>query len=332
MSHHAPVIIYHYPCPDGAFGALAAHLHFSTLGITPRFIPLTVFEPISKRIERVLPTISADNDVYLIDFSGGDAFMLALCAAARTVTLIDHHKTAAEDLAALEARGARPSNFHSHVDMSRSGATLAYSFFDLGAGDKWCGGDGARKAGVEHLFALIEDHDLWRHALPTSASFAAGFAERSLELDVNKNAALWETLLSLDATAVAAAGDVAIARDAAIIATEVGGAYPITLPAPAEDAAPLRCLALITAHPDLRSTMGNALAEASRAAGYPAAGCIAYREAAAGVDNIKVSYKVSMRSVGDVDVTPFCRAYGGGGHKNAASCVVPFTTFEAWRV
>jgi phosphoesterase RecJ-like protein len=35
--------------------------------------------------------------------------------------------------------------------------------------------------------------------------------------------------------------------------------------------------------------------------------------------------KVSLRGKGDVDVSRICRAFGGGGHPNAAGCTVPGT-------
>lgn len=41
----APVISYHYPCPDGVFAALAAHLRFAELGVTPVWVPNTVYSP-----------------------------------------------------------------------------------------------------------------------------------------------------------------------------------------------------------------------------------------------------------------------------------------------
>ena len=40
------VIAYHFPCPDGIFAALAAHLHFQQRGHTNvRFAPNRVFAP-----------------------------------------------------------------------------------------------------------------------------------------------------------------------------------------------------------------------------------------------------------------------------------------------
>lgn len=54
---------------------------------------------------------------------------------------------------------------------------------------------------------------------------------------------------------------------------------------------------------------------------------VAYREPELAPGQIKVS----MRSVGDHDVSALCKALGGGGHRNAASCVVSEETFEAWK-
>jgi phosphoesterase RecJ-like protein len=33
-------------------------------------------------------------------------------------------------------------------------------------------------------------------------------------------------------------------------------------------------------------------------------------------------FKISMRSKGDVDVASVARAFGGGGHRKAAGCVI----------
>ena len=43
--HHRPVVMYHYPCPDGIFAALAAHLHFRDSGSDVRWVPNRVYAP-----------------------------------------------------------------------------------------------------------------------------------------------------------------------------------------------------------------------------------------------------------------------------------------------
>ena len=40
--------------------------------------------------------------------------------------------------------------------------------------------------------------------------------------------------------------------------------------------------------------------------------------------------KVSLRSLGAEDTTVISQAYGGGGHRNASSCVMPLSEFQSW--
>lgn len=62
------IVCYHYPCVDGIYSALAAHLHFrATSPPTPvRFFPLTVYKQHS--VEE-LGLNNADT-VYMCDFTG----------------------------------------------------------------------------------------------------------------------------------------------------------------------------------------------------------------------------------------------------------------------
>lgn len=41
----ATIVCYHYPCHDGAFAALAAHLHFAGTQQAVRFVPNRVYAP-----------------------------------------------------------------------------------------------------------------------------------------------------------------------------------------------------------------------------------------------------------------------------------------------
>lgn len=250
-----------------------------------------------------------EDELFLLDFSGGVAFLLAACARAKRVVLIDHHKTAADDIAALPAC---PANLDiSFVDMKRSGATLARDYFNP-----------KLSAEVTATIALVEDNDLWRHALPDSKPFAAGFAGLTLELDPGKNAGIWAQLLALSSAAVITAGSAVMAEEAAIIVSEAATSFILNVAKP-----PLRCLAIVSSHPNLRSTAGNLLAEASKARGLDPVGVIAYTEPGAGVGVIKVS----ARSVGDFDTTVFSKAFGGGGHKGASSCIVDDAVFTSWK-
>lgn len=40
--------------------------------------------------------------------------------------------------------------------------------------------------------------------------------------------------------------------------------------------------------------------------------------------------KCSLRSIGDVDTSAISKQFGGGGHKNASSFIVPLKEFHSW--
>ena len=326
------VVAYHWPCPDGAFGALAAHLALSARGAAVRWAPLQVFRPEAERIATLAASLAPRDTLYLIDITGGAAFIAACCARARRVVVLDHHMTGAEDLA-QPALAALP-NLETHFDMARSGATMARDHFGVAALLEGGGGGGAAEAArVLRLFALIEDNDLYRHALIGSKEFAAGFHALGLDLDATKRGgAVFGELLALDADAVIARGREALVEQERIVDEELEGAFAIDIAAPggadAGSGGPLlSCLAVLTRHPDLRSQQGNKLAALSVAAGFPAAGAVVYEEESLGAE----TWKVSLRSVGDVDTTRVTKAWGGGGHANASSCNVARSVFEEWR-
>ena len=128
----SPVVVaYHWPCPDGAYGAIAA-----LYGIPPSFditfVPLAIYWSFDKQWAALAAALQAGGaSLYMIDYSGGPALLLAACRAATAVYLLDHHKTAAEDIAAMGK--TIPANLMPTLDMTRSGASIARDHFDLTA-------------------------------------------------------------------------------------------------------------------------------------------------------------------------------------------------------
>ncbi len=117
------VVLYHYPCPDGVFAALAAYLALSATGAPARFIPHTVYSPLSLEALPVGPS----DCVYLLDYAGPPGFAVALAQRAGRVVVLDHHKTAAEQLS--HAAVSATPNLDVTFDMERSGATIARDHF-----------------------------------------------------------------------------------------------------------------------------------------------------------------------------------------------------------
>jgi hypothetical protein len=389
-------VVYHYSCPDGVFGALAAHLHFAAKAIPVQWVPLQVFRPEAERIATLKSLLAPADTLYVIDFTGGpvrdacicvvvcicfvfacaglhfcdelpmrvcpigapilwyrcfttsnsmralnhsiiprmtlpciwrardfsskQAFIEACCAACARVVVLDHHQTGQTDLAA-PVLAALP-NLETHFDMSRSGATMARDHFDLR------GLLAGRADNLLRVFDYIEDHDLFRHALPDSQAFTAGLADLRLEYDPNKNDTLFDRLQAIDVSATINRGREVLAAEQQVISAELQTAFRLKIVA-AGQSNPLTVLAVATAHPGLRSELGSKLSELSAKAGLAAAGVVIYEEASLGAD----VWKVSLRSDGvTVDTTPWSKAFGGGGHAGASSFNIAKTVFDTWRV
>jgi hypothetical protein len=223
----ASAILYHYPCPDGAFAALAAHLYFSAASLPALFFPNTVYSPITAQ---QLP-LSEIGDLYLLDFVGSPGFgqeisssvdrcgfffffffffwlcslFLFLCCSVPVcehvcvrffrVVVLDHHKTALEKL----SETAAGENVIKVIDMERSGATIAFDYFKEKL--KFDPNQTAVEVGefdrLGPLFKYVEDGDLWRWRLPNSKAFNSGLKDSGIEFDVRLNPSLFQQVINL---------------------------------------------------------------------------------------------------------------------------------------
>jgi len=127
------ICIYHGNCADG-FGS--AWVIRKALGEV-EFYPGVYSEP---------PPDVIDKLVYMVDFSYKRPILLDMARGAYSIEIIDHHKTAAEDLIDL------PLNVGSTFDMNHSGAVLTWNVMFPGQEPP-------------QLLKHIEDRDLWRFAL-----------------------------------------------------------------------------------------------------------------------------------------------------------------------
>ncbi|KAL3157489.1 hypothetical protein ABBQ32_011953 [Trebouxia sp. C0010 RCD-2024] len=117
-----PQILYHYPCPDGVFAALAAHLSFSVTAQKVIWVPNAVFAP--RQVNDL--QLQAGQTLYMLDFAGPPGFAKAVAEHGARVVVLDHHKTALELLNTTESQHP---NLDAQIDMSRSGATIALDYF-----------------------------------------------------------------------------------------------------------------------------------------------------------------------------------------------------------
>jgi oligoribonuclease NrnB/cAMP/cGMP phosphodiesterase (DHH superfamily) len=154
------ICIYHGNCADG-FGAAWA---------VRQALPAAEFFAASYQAP---PPDVTGLDVVMVDFSYKRPVLLEMAAKANSILILDHHKSAAEDLIDL------PGNVICEFDMNRSGAMMAWNpYFP----------DRDPPKLIEH----IQDRDLWRFNLDGTREIQANIFSYPYDFDV------WDALMACD--------------------------------------------------------------------------------------------------------------------------------------
>jgi hypothetical protein len=331
--------LYHWPCIDGMFAASALyHTMKHSTDNHLSFLPNTTFDPLTVEAVSATDAPSSSTEVFMLDFAGPPGFARNLAQTVTKLTVIDHHKTAAEDLTDPNTITLNPPNMDIYFDMSKSGATLALSTLN----------PPNITPQIQQLFDYVEDADLWKWKLCNSKAFHAGikrlFSEQ--DMDVNKNPGLFEELWKLDLEEVIALGQQVMIEEEKVIQSYVDGASFRVQLGGKEKGKEMGwpcCLAVVLTtheHAMLRSQIGNKLAKMAleieeggrKEAGIAPMGLVVYKEETMAADGDVV--KCSLRSIGlCADTTVVSRHYGGGGHLNASSFLLKETEFEThWKL
>lgn len=303
MSDKPDICIYHGNCADGFTAAWAVWKRF---GDSVQYVPGTYGAP--------PPDVTGKN-VVLVDFSYKFDVLQKMGAQAKSLLVLDHHKTAEVELRLLptvsslgefsEIKGMCAFNGTPHwaalFDMTRSGAGIAWDFFHP---------EDARP----QLIAYVQDRDLWKFELPNSRAVNAFVFAHEYTFEN------WERLYQTPFRDIVMAGEAiekkhhkdiaelvaALKRDMVIGGYRVPVAnLPYTL---TSDAAHLMC----------NQWNADFFEDGITARFPPFAAC--YWETPAGrVFSLRSDDKV----LGSIDVSQIAKAYGGGGHKNAAGFTMP---------
>jgi oligoribonuclease NrnB/cAMP/cGMP phosphodiesterase (DHH superfamily) len=167
-----PLCIYHGNCADG-FGAAWV---FSRHADREHDFHAGVYQQ--------EPPDVTGRDVYLVDFSYKRTVVEQMREKATRLVLIDHHKTALEDLEPLIKSGT----IEALVSLEKSGATLAWEWFH------------GNFIEPPQLLKHIEDRDLWRFALNGTREIQANVFSHPYDFKV------WDELMDRDVTDLIAEG------------------------------------------------------------------------------------------------------------------------------
>lgn len=257
-------VLYHAHCTDGTGSKFAAWKKFGTAA---KYIAVAYGKP--------MPEMEPNSEVYIIDFSYPRDILEALHATHKSVVVLDHHKTAEEDLRGLP---------YCHFDMHRSGCVMAWNYFHP-------------NIEVPALLQDIQDRDLWLFKRPNSKAIHAGLQllEGSMaDWDrATKGVAHYQKLVD--------DGNLLLKRQNAAVKSAVNHKTGVI--------SLFGCKCGIINSNDLSSEIGNGIcASTVLNVDFALIYCITqYNEVL-----------ISLRSIGDFDVSAIAQKFGGGGHKNSS--------------
>lgn len=273
MSDQQTVVLYHGNCADGMGAAYAA---WKKLGDMAQYIPVSYGSP------PPFDQIATGSMVYLLDFSYPRQVLHSFwMERGATVQVIDHHRTAQQDLA--DWPGAI-------FDMDHSGAYLAWQYFhhEKGSGQNM----------TPPLIKYVEDRDMWWWKLPDSREVSAALWSypmdfttwQKIDRQLRRSVGLRNFIMEGQAILRYMEQQVVMITRHAIPKKIDGHTVPV-------------CNAT-----SLWSEVGEMLLKMFPDA--PFAAC--YSDTREGLR------RWSLRSRGDFDVSAVARIRGGGGHKAAA--------------
>lgn len=269
------LVCYHSNCVDGFASAVIA---FTKFGKKADYLS------VSYNTEYDLE-IFKNKIVYIVDFSFSRIMCENINKIAKSLTILDHHKTAQEELLGLE---------YAKFDMEKSGALMTWEFFYP---------DSPPPLSIQY----ISNYDLWNHYNPEVLWFNK--AIRSLDFNLYKWSSLFKRLEDGDILEV-------FLNKGKIIEKFTSQQIEIISSLGVECIINGKTGLIVNCSSAFTSEVGSKLAEKSGTYG------------ACFVITGNGMVKISLRSIGDYDVSDIAKELNGGGHKNSAGCSVFLSEFK----
>lgn len=283
------ICLYHANCADGFTAAWA---------IWTRWGDAVAYQAV--RYGETPPDV-AGKHVLIVDFSYKAPVLREMAKTAASITVLDHHKSALEDLREFAADGiGGGQNVHVTFDMAKSGAMLAWEH-------AWPSGEDYPGPPPPALVHHVQDRDLWKFELDGTREVHATLMSHPYDFET------WDSIAEMIEPASEMRNRI-IVSGAAILraqARAVDEALALT-----------RRTITIGGHTVPVANVPKAMASDAAnimAEGQPFAAC--YFDTASG------KREFSLRSKPDgADVAKIAEAFGGGGHARAAG----FTMGGGW--
>jgi len=301
-----PLCIYHGNCADGFGSAWVVRKYFGGEVDFHAGVYQNTPPDVSGRL------------VVLVDFSYKRDVLLQMAKKTHAVLVLDHHKSAVEDLSADGCFIIDMGKYQGRLDWARfldnvaldsvEGGPRIYTVFDQnrsGAGLTW---DFFNPGCLRpELINRIEDRDLWRFAYPDTRAIQAAVFSYPYDFDT------WDMLFKADLAVLRTEGE-AIERKHFKDIHELLGVVTRRMSVGG----------YIVPMANLPYTLTSDAGHALCTPGTPFAGC--YWDTPEG-------RVFSLRSTDDgVDVSAIAKQYGGGGHRNASGFRIAYADLGQFEV
>lgn len=303
------IIFAHSHCTDGL---VAASIMKYSIQMNSSVEPEVVFVSYGKEKEALeKASIDSYTIVYCVDFSFNKETTLELCSKADKVYVLDHHKTAYENLENLNSH----YNFYFTYDVNKSGASIVrdfckqhlklYSHIKLN-----------QKEVLNKVVAMVEDRDLWLFKLPMTREFSEYIFAYVQPNDINKMTEILFKYKFAQINTLCQFGSTIMYYKDQLIEKKLKSYNPIYI-----NFGSTRMLIINETQPDLVSSLGNALCKQ-----YDIPVCL--YNISGSYDGV-ISVALSFRSMDHLEpVDSVARLFSGGGHRNASAGVISLDKFN----
>lgn len=293
-------VIYHGYCYDGLTAAWVA---WTKLKNTAQYIPGFYGAP--------EPTFTEPTHIFIVDFSFSKEVIEKWLNQGHKVTLLDHHQTAVDNLKEYFDSCTNKNLFYV-LDMSRSGAGIAWSYF-------------YPTKNLPLLVQYVQDRDLWQFKFGNTSRHLYSYMQLRIEFS-NSLDKQFEVIDMIHENLETYKQDSSVLEKGAVLSESyykfcrnfAENRTMIEIPGLEFPAFPV-----ITTNKMFGSDTCSYIC---KELGYQASGYFFLEK--------PNQWNWGMRSVGDIDVAELCKRYGGGGHKNASGFILktPAPFPKEWRI
>lgn len=293
-------IFAHSHCNDGL---VAASIMKYTLQLSHLVEPEVIFVSYGKETEAIAKAnINSETTVYCVDFAFNKETTLELCKQADKVVVLDHHKTAYENLSDLKSI----YNFYFFFDVEESGASLSYGFCRQYLGLNKHIKINQREV-ISKIVSMVKDRDLWLFKVPNTKEFAEYVFAYIEPNDINKMTEILFKYKHAQLTTLCKLGSTIMEYKNKLIQKKLDSYIPAYAIFNST-----KLLIINETQPDLVSQLGNELCKK-----YDIPVCLYNISGSEDSNEQKVS--LSFRSVDHLEpVDSIARLFSGGGHRNAS--------------